>query len=731
MLKKSIEQLQKAQAELLETVKELDKAKKQFTHLQHSSEVAKDKAADVEARLRKSDRRIFHTKASLQKLSAKFSAQLAEYSRQLAGVQNEYVLTLVSANAHLDHYYRVELPAVMQALDGDLYERLRDHLTTAGQAEVETCRATQEWFQSVSEAATRVCREQDLLLFLQDHAAFTLAPEQRFQLAGIPEVSLLEPEDGGASLEKEARRWATRVTRDGKNKAHGEEVLQRLEARRQQVSEAEAAAVERQMEEVRENIRKAEVGKAKAEARLALLRAVGLDVDAWLAGAVRAGEEHPRTPSSTRPGEEEPAGLDPAEFNDYDSDETFEDAEPGHTARTYPYTCRVIFGYQGRQADELSIAQGEELEVIEDGDMEEWVKARNKAGQIGYVPEKYLLSLGCVGSEPSLATGTGVVGPSGAALQRQLSSIMAAELVLEPGAWLVRALYDYEGQSPEELSFPEGAIIRVLPRAEDEVDDGFWTGDFDGRVGVFPSLVVEELTGARGMAGQELPSPSPPPFSPPGLVPGSSVGSNPSPETLLGGECWGSGGVWEGPQSVSELLRGCSWQAGGHGQRAELSRPVGHPHPSAPCASPTTRQSPRPRAGPQLTLGMPLALPGLHSLHPSETCPPSLGCSPGAGDSVEGSRTFPAPCCSPSWSLQGLHPAQSCLQGAPASPYGTGQPCPSPMALLPQAPLPLLMLGTAPCLVRAGGGHAPIKPVRSTAVFSSFNGFSSSIYSAL
>lgn len=310
------------------------------------------------------------------------------------------------------------------------------------------------------------------------------------------------------------------------------------------------------MEEVRENVRKAEVGKAKAEARLALLRAVGLDVDAWLAGAVRAGEEHPRTPSSTRPGEEEPTGLDPAEFDDYDSDETFEDAEPGHTARTYPYTCRVIFGYQGRQADELSIAQGEELEVIEDGDMEEWVKARNKAGQIGYVPEKYLLSLGCVGSEPSLATGTGVVGPSGAALQRQLSSIMAAELVLEPGAWLVRALYDYEGQSPEELSFPEGAIIRVLPRAEDEVDDGFWTGDFDGRVGVFPSLVVEELTGARGMAGQELPSPSPPPFSPPGLVPGSSVGSNPSPETLLGvGRQEGTGSGQSSPDLSATRIR--------------------------------------------------------------------------------------------------------------------------------------------------------------------------------
>uniref|UniRef100_A0A8U7P7U0 Uncharacterized protein n=1 Tax=Corvus moneduloides TaxID=1196302 RepID=A0A8U7P7U0_CORMO len=417
-LKKGIERLQKAQAELLETVKELDKAKKQFSHLQRSSEVAKDKAADVEARLRKSDRRIFHTKASLQKLSAKVSARLAEHSRQLAGVQNEYSFALVSAAAHLQHYQRVELPAAMQ-------------VGAARTLRAPSPGSRKERAQGSPPAPRRsllqVCREQDLLLFLQDHPAFSLAPEQRFQLAGLEEVS------GGGALEQG--------------------------------------------------------GVLKAEARLALLRAAGLDVDAWLAGAM------------VGTGEETPTGLDPAEFDDYeDSDEPDEDDEPGPAARTYPYTCRVIFGYQvwtalpawpspcpprdgtsaslplcprllqGCQADELSISQGEELEIIEDGDAEEWVKARNKAGQVGYVPEKYLLSLGC---------------DSGAGL-----------------AWLVRALYDYEGQSPEELSFPEGAIIRVLPRAAGEVDDGFWTGDFDGRVGVFPSLVVEELTGAREAAGQ-------------------------------------------------------------------------------------------------------------------------------------------------------------------------------------------------------------------------------------
>ncbi|XP_072729607.1 F-BAR and double SH3 domains protein 1 isoform X9 [Ciconia boyciana] len=538
MLKKGIERLQKAQAELLETVKELDKAKKQFTHLQRSSKVAKDKAADVEARLRKSDRRIFHTKASLQKLSAKFSARLAEHSRQLAGVQNEYGFALVSATAHLEHYRQVELPAAMQALDGDLYERLREHLSAASRTEVETCQATRDWFQGVVEASAQVCREQDLLLFLQDHTAFALAPEQSFQLTGVEEVCLLPMGDDGASLEKEARRWATRVARDHKSKAHSEEMLQRLETRRQQVAEAEAATVERQMEEAKENIRKAEVSQVKAEARLSLLRAAGLDVDTWLAGAMVGA------------GKEAPAGLDPAEFDDYeDSDEPDEDDEPSPAAHTYPYTCRVIFGYQGCQADELSITQGEELEVIEDGDVEEWVKARNKAGQVGYVPEKYLLSLGG-------ESGAGAGSPGLSALHRQLSSIMATELVLEPGAWLVRALYDYEGQSPEELSFPEGAIIRVLPRAPDEVDDGFWTGDFNGRVGVFPSLVVEELTGGQGAAGQELPSPSPPPFSPPGLVPRTSLAPSLSPKTPLRGcrqDGTGSG------QSSPNLAATCLW----------------------------------------------------------------------------------------------------------------------------------------------------------------------------
>lgn len=40
--------------------------------------------------------------------------------------------------------------------------------------------------------------------------------------------------------------------------------------------------------------------------------------------------------------------------------------------------------------DELTIEPGDVIEVVEDGDLEQWVKARDCHGNIGYVPENYL-----------------------------------------------------------------------------------------------------------------------------------------------------------------------------------------------------------------------------------------------------------------------------------------------------------------------------------------------------
>jgi len=55
-------------------------------------------------------------------------------------------------------------------------------------------------------------------------------------------------------------------------------------------------------------------------------------------------------------------------------------------------------------------------------------------------------------------------------------------------------LYDYYGTCDEELTFQEGQVIQILRKElHDNVDDGWWEGELNGKIGVFPSLVVEEL----------------------------------------------------------------------------------------------------------------------------------------------------------------------------------------------------------------------------------------------
>lgn len=57
-----------------------------------------------------------------------------------------------------------------------------------------------------------------------------------------------------------------------------------------------------------------------------------------------------------------------------------------------------------------------------------------------------------------------------------------------------KAIYEYEGCTDEEISFPEGAIIRIITKDDNGVDDGWWKGELNGLIGVFPALVVEEIT---------------------------------------------------------------------------------------------------------------------------------------------------------------------------------------------------------------------------------------------
>ncbi|XP_049570223.1 F-BAR and double SH3 domains protein 2 isoform X5 [Orcinus orca] len=470
-LKRCVDQLTKIQTELQETVKDLAKGKKKYFETEQMAHAVREKA-DIEA---KSKLSLFQSRISLQKASVKLKARRSECNSKATHARNDYLLTLAAANAHQDRYYQTDLVNIMKALDGNVYDHLKDYLIAFSRTELETCQAVQNTFQFLLETSSKVVRDYNLQLFLQENAVFHKPQPFQFQPCDSDTSRQLESETGTTeehSLNKEARKWATRVAREHKNIVHQQRII-----------------------------------KLKAEARLDLLKQIGVSVDTWLKSAMNQvmeeleNERWARLPAVTNNGTLHSLNADTEreegeEFED--NMDVFDDSSssPSGTLRNYPLTCKVVYSYKASQPDELTIEEHEVLEVIEDGDMEDWVKARNKVGQVGYVPEKYLqfpTSNSLLSMLQSLAA---LDSRSHTSSNSTEAELVSGSLNGDASVCFVKALYDYEGQTDDELSFPEGAIIRILNK-ENQDDDGFWEGEFNGRIGVFPSVLVEELSASE------------------------------------------------------------------------------------------------------------------------------------------------------------------------------------------------------------------------------------------
>lgn len=154
----------------------------------------------------------------------------------------------------------------------------------------------------------------------------------------------------------------------------------------------------------------------------------------------------------------------------------------------------------------MTIVENEQLEVVGEGDGDGWLRARNYRGEEGYVPQNYLdvereqtsAAPGLV-NQISFSSVDYTVDNEDEVMQNtetnqspEQVSVISAPQKEEPAATYCCALYDYEGDGEEELTFEEGQVITIVSRCAHSVDDGWWKGELDGKIGNFPSLVVEE-----------------------------------------------------------------------------------------------------------------------------------------------------------------------------------------------------------------------------------------------
>ncbi|KAM9795149.1 F-BAR and double SH3 domains protein 1-like [Neosynchiropus ocellatus] len=378
-----------------------------------------------------------------------------ECDKLLTEARNEYLLTLAAVNTHECHYYTEGLPRKIQQINSDIYDCIKRHFSLLCGTEMEMCLTTHKQYRGVWDGVIMLARETHLQQFLRDSDSFKRTTDYTFQPAPQDQVCVLQDICGAEEdswLNKEAKKWVAQASNDYKMAAQAEKL-----------------------------------SRVKAEARLDLLAQSVEGTERWIDLAMTQAEQDPerdeklseRTKSTEEFSEDE---LDLIYFVEEDDRKGAIFSDPTLTS----ILCLCPAAGQVTCSYECSTMEGEELREIENGEMEDWFKACDSCGHVGHVLERYMPFLPRPAEDSSLldtspcSSETGE--PKGAVKQDAAT-----------------ALHSYQAQSGEELSFQEGALIDVENRCLE--------GGFKGRIGVFPSVLVEmtcdeEQLGEEEDAGQ-------------------------------------------------------------------------------------------------------------------------------------------------------------------------------------------------------------------------------------
>ncbi|XP_012060526.1 PREDICTED: F-BAR and double SH3 domains protein 2 [Atta cephalotes] len=303
--KKAIDQLLIVQKELQTCVQDVDKTKKFYFDEEHSAHDVRDKAKDIEEKLKKKKGSFFQSITSLQKNSAKVSSKRDALEEKSTGARNDYLLALAAANAHQNRYFVIDLQTTMQYLEQGVYDKVAEYLTLMGRTELLTCLATQNSFGKIRDQAQQLTREYNIQCCCLYYPVLKQHIQYEFEPCDSDPVDRITADHAAATtLGKEARRWSTKIAREVSSIRENNRKLQVLyqlkdAGQKTDPNDPNGPDLDTKIDELKHAIRRAETAKLKAEARIECLRHGGVNVDEFLQEAETLSvQDMPRSASS-------------------------------------------------------------------------------------------------------------------------------------------------------------------------------------------------------------------------------------------------------------------------------------------------------------------------------------------------------------------------------------------------------------------------------------------------
>lgn len=286
MAKRTLDQhLKKIHEEINSTVLDLDKHRKVYQEDEHFAKQARDKEEKL---MKKKSGGIFAKLTDLQTKKEKTSSHREASEIQSTQARNEYIMALASTNAHLHHFYSLDLPSLMNTLDDDALTKCRLIILTMMQKDLSSLSSLNEGISKANSLVAATSTQFTNEAFISDPSNNCLDEEIQVEFEPVANDSVRTvstEHNADLALQHDINKWLSCFQKECRNLCRLNTQLikcQNLAASGHKTVEVRGVGqvnLDNQIEEVKQQIRKCDISKAKAYARLLAIREGGMEIE--------------------------------------------------------------------------------------------------------------------------------------------------------------------------------------------------------------------------------------------------------------------------------------------------------------------------------------------------------------------------------------------------------------------------------------------------------------------
>lgn len=280
--------LKKIHEDIVASMIDVEKTRK----LYYEDESQAKKARENEEKIKKKRSGLLTKFTDLQAKKEKTSAQREANDIQSTQARNDYIMALAAGNAHLQHYYKRDLVDFIHIIDDGVLDHCKIFMATLSECDINSLKdaltSAQYWSKMInltgSQKTNTIFFECEQSLCLHDKSNLIFEP-----CNNDPVRCISLEHNADYALQHEIDKWFTWFKKECRNLSqlvHQLEVCQRAFAEGKKSIELNGQNtedLEQKIIELKQQIRKCEAAKLKAQARLKVIKEGGMQIEEWSA----------------------------------------------------------------------------------------------------------------------------------------------------------------------------------------------------------------------------------------------------------------------------------------------------------------------------------------------------------------------------------------------------------------------------------------------------------------